>query len=715
MLFNANGFLSVRTFFMRNAKQLSVLMALLFTCTLLRAQIRIACVGNSITYGMGVENREKNSYPAQLQAMLGSGYQVLNYGVSGTTLLRKGNRPYWATEQYNQSLSSNPNIVLIKLGTNDSKAANRPFHAELKTDLTTMVNRYRQLPTKPRVILLLPVPSFVKDSNDIYDPVIKNAIHPAIKEVAFELGLELIDLHQLLIDKPDMFPDNVHPTSLGATVMAKRIYEYLTLKEGNPPAWGMLIRPGVPQVNFHGYVQHNLTWENRMVHIVEPKRYAAGRPWVWRARFWGHEPQVDIALLERGFHIVYCDVAELFGNREAIDIWNRFYDLMVKFGLSKKAVLEGMSRGGVYVYNWALANPDKVACIYVDNPVLDLKSWPGGIGKGKASAADWAQFKKVYQLSDAAAKSFKGSPLDSAEKIASLKIPLLHVVGDKDDVVPLAENTKPFEERIRKAGGQIEVIHKPQGKHHPHCLPNPTPIVDFILRHTGQKTNFALIPAPGSEYRSGAGWTEGAEWWKQFQSIDSLLKAKAPLDIIFLGNSITQGIGTDRPYVTHKPGASAFEKAFQGFNWVTAGISGDRTQHILWRLQHGAYREASPRFLVLTIGVNNMPDDSAEEIAEGILACAQWIRSNMPSTKLILTGPLPAGVEKTDVKRVKYEAIHEQLSKRRIDGVNYLPIHKPFISGDGRLDLKLVSTDGIHLEAAGYAAWARVLENVIKG
>ncbi len=98
---------------------------------------------------------------------------------------------------------------------------------------------------------------------------------------------------------------------------------------------------------------------------------------------------------------------------------------------------------------------------------------------------EWEAFKRDFSLNtEEEATAFKGNPLDMAEKIAKLKIPLLHVVGDVDDVVPIGENTTPFEKRIRAAGGNITVIHKPLVGHHPHSLPNPQPIVDFIVKAT---------------------------------------------------------------------------------------------------------------------------------------------------------------------------------------------------------------------------------------
>lgn len=677
-------------------------------------KVKIACVGNSITYGARLNPREKNSYPGQLQAMLGNEHQVMNFGVSGTTLLRNGNSPYWKTEQYNKALQSNPDIVFIKLGTNDSKAINRKFYSEFETDYANLIDSFQLLPTKPRVILLLPVVSFEKDSNQIYDPVITKEIIPRIRKIAYEKKCELLDLHPMFLDKVWMIPDAIHPSSIGATLIAQRLYEYLQLKEKQFDIFSK-IKEEKKFSSFFGFDCADFTFNNRNCKVVKPRKAVQGLPWVWRARFWGHEPQTDIALLERGFHVVYCDVAELFGNKEAIALWNVFYKKMVRAGLHKKTVLEAVSRGGVYAYNWAAANPGKVACVYADAPVLDLKSWPGGKGKSKGSASDWEQFKKDYNYnSEEEAASFKGSPLDKVAAIVKGKFPMLHVVGDADEVVPVDENTNPFEAKIKNAGGNITVIHKPGIKHHPHSLENPKAIVDFILSATGYKINFAAIAAPGSEYRSAAGWKEGTDWWTQNDDINTLLKNNRQTDIVFIGNSITQGIAGERPSVTYKPGKAAFDKAFSGYNWISAGISGDRTQHILWRLQNGSYAAAKPKVAVLAIGVNNFADDSGEEAAKGIHEILQWMKKNMPATKIILIGTLPCGVKKDDAYRKKYETVQAIIRKYKQKNLMYLPLANTFIRPDGNLDLTLCSGDGIHLVEKGYEMWANTLKDLVE-
>ncbi len=148
------------------------------------------------------------------------------------------------------------------------------------------------------------------------------------------------------------------------------------------------------------------------------------------------------------------------------------------------------------------------------------------------------------------------------------------------------------------------------------------------------------------------------------------------------------------------------------YKWECAGISGDRTQNVLWRLQNGAYRNAAPRLIVLTIGVNNFPDNEAEEVAEGIKEIITWINKNMPKTKVLLIGPLPAGNTPGEMRRVKYEKTQAIIRDFAVRG-KYLSLAGTFILPDGRLDPQRCSSDGIHLQTAGYEAWAKALKPVV--
>ena len=184
--------------------------------------LKVACVGDSITYGAGIKDRENHSYPKQLARMLGDGFLVENFGVSGATLLKKGDRPYWKTGKYKGALALQPDIVVIKLGTNDTKPKNWKHKDQIAADLKAMVGAFRELPSKPVVFLCLPVPAF-PERWGIRDSVIKSELIPIIKEVAKSEKCPVIDLYKALDGKRELFPDKVHPNQGGAKVIAETV------------------------------------------------------------------------------------------------------------------------------------------------------------------------------------------------------------------------------------------------------------------------------------------------------------------------------------------------------------------------------------------------------------------------------------------------------------------------------------------------------------
>lgn len=261
---------------------------------------------------------------------------------------------------------------------------------------------------------------------------------------------------------------------------------------GAPSVAGEVPPPGFPgtKSDWNGFERHDFEVDGRPVLVVSPKSPAAGLPWVWHGEFFGHKPEPDIALLHKGFHIVYMSVPDMFGSPTAVAHWNQFYaELTGQYGFSKKVALVGLSRGGLYCYNWAAANPDKVACCYGDAPVCDLKSWPGGMPKGRSKATgnarEWPLMLKAYGFrDDAEALAYEHNPIDNLAPLAAAKIPLLHVYGDADEHVPWDENTGVIAERYKALGGQIVLIPKPGIGHHPHGLEDSTPIVEFIERNS---------------------------------------------------------------------------------------------------------------------------------------------------------------------------------------------------------------------------------------
>lgn len=186
--------------------------------------VRVACIGNSITDGFGIDMASEYGYPAVLQAKLGAGYCVKNYGVSAHTLLRKGDLPYVRRMAWRDARAFMPNVVILKLGTNDSKPENWRFGDDFEADLLAMVDTLQALPSKPKIYLATPIRA-LKPTWNISDSLIANAIIPVIKKVAKKRKCALIDLHTSFDNSGLMLQDGIHPSRKGAARMAELIYE----------------------------------------------------------------------------------------------------------------------------------------------------------------------------------------------------------------------------------------------------------------------------------------------------------------------------------------------------------------------------------------------------------------------------------------------------------------------------------------------------------
>ncbi|GAB6166908.1 hypothetical protein JCM19992_29080 [Thermostilla marina] len=244
------------------------------------------------------------------------------------------------------------------------------------------------------------------------------------------------------------------------------------------------------KTTWNGFDRFEFEIKGRRAYVVVPPKTAEGKPWIWRARFPDYHAEMDIALVRRGFHVGYVDVAGLYGSPKALEIGDAFYEFVTdSLGLAPRPVLEGVSRGGLFVYNWAARHPDRVACIYADTPVMDIRSWPGGKGRGRGAPANWQECLDAYGLTQDEAAHFDGNPIDHAAIIAKARIPILHVVSDNDSIVPPAENTDLFAERLRAAGWNMEILRIAQGTEssggHHFVHPDPDRVVDFILVSTG--------------------------------------------------------------------------------------------------------------------------------------------------------------------------------------------------------------------------------------
>ena len=168
--------------------------------------VRVACIGNSITFGAGIRNRSRDSYPSVLARMLGDSYWVKNFGVSARTMLNKGDHPYMNEPAYKNALAFNPNIVVIKLGTNDSKSFNWKYKADFMKDAQTMIDAFKGLPSQPKIYLCYPSKAYLT-GDGINDDIISKEIIPMIKKLAKKNDLSVIDLHTAMDGMPELFPD----------------------------------------------------------------------------------------------------------------------------------------------------------------------------------------------------------------------------------------------------------------------------------------------------------------------------------------------------------------------------------------------------------------------------------------------------------------------------------------------------------------------------
>ena len=189
--------------------------------------VRVACIGNSITFGAGIRNRSRDSYPSVLARMLGDSYWVKNFGVSARTMLNKGDHPYMNEPAYKNALAFNPNIVVIKLGTNDSKSFNWKYKADFMKDAQNMITAFKGLPSQPKIYLCYPSKAYLT-GDGINDDIISKEIIPMIKKLAKKNDLSVIDLHTAMDGMPELFPDRIHPNEKGAQVMAKAVYQSIS-------------------------------------------------------------------------------------------------------------------------------------------------------------------------------------------------------------------------------------------------------------------------------------------------------------------------------------------------------------------------------------------------------------------------------------------------------------------------------------------------------
>ncbi len=204
-----------------------LILTLLMTLSLLscdkNTKLKVACVGDSITNGDWLKG---DDYPAQLNELLGNDWEVGNFGLSGAAVLKKGDFPYAKSREFNHAKLFAPDVIIIKLGTNDAKIHNWKFKEYFVDDYKEIINDFSKLNSKPVIFICYPVPAY-KNSFDINGSVIENEMLPKINEIAKDTGVKIIPLFQALSNKSALFPDGIHPNKEGARLIAENIKAFL--------------------------------------------------------------------------------------------------------------------------------------------------------------------------------------------------------------------------------------------------------------------------------------------------------------------------------------------------------------------------------------------------------------------------------------------------------------------------------------------------------
>jgi pimeloyl-ACP methyl ester carboxylesterase len=244
------------------------------------------------------------------------------------------------------------------------------------------------------------------------------------------------------------------------------------------------------KTTWKGFIRYDFNFHGRGCRIVCPEKAAAGNPWVWNARFPDWHTETDSILLTQGFFITYINTDEFNGSPEGVAIWDDYFRYLAdSLGLENRVALEGISRGGLYVYNFAKKYPYRISCIYAEAPVCDFKSWPGGFGKGPGSPDDWKLILKAYGFKDnTEAKAYRDNPVDNLEKLAAERVPVLHMIGLNDSIVPPAENSMILIDRYIRLGGPATIIPCTKGKQelkgHHFDIETPDLVAGFIMSNT---------------------------------------------------------------------------------------------------------------------------------------------------------------------------------------------------------------------------------------
>ena len=381
----------------------------------------------------------------------------------------------------------------------------------------------------------------------------------------------------------------------------------------------------ITRTNWKGYSRLDFMFDDREARIILPDNPHPGNPWVWRARFPDWHTEADSILASEGFHIVYINTDNKFGSPSAMEIWDKFYKFLIEnYALQSKVALAGVSRGGLFIYNWAKRNPEKVSCIYAEAPVCDFNSWPAGFGEGKASPQDWKTLKKEYGFrSDEEAKAYSNNPVNNLENLARYKIPILHMISLDDKIVPPHENTFPLVDTYLKLGGPATVVPCTMGEHtlegHHFQIETPRQVADFIKYHTLKGIQISSLNF--QHIRSG------------LQNCQIKFEKEKFGRVAFLGGSITYNSGW-RDSICHY-----LIKRFPDtkFEFINAGIPSMGSTPAAFRLERDVLSKGRIDLLFEEAAVNDASNGrTSEEQIRAMEGIIRHLRYSNPGINIVM-------------------------------------------------------------------------------
>jgi sialidase-1 len=378
--------------------------------------------------------------------------------------------------------------------------------------------------------------------------------------------------------------------------------------------------------NWKGYTRYHFRLHEREAFITAPHSSLENKEWVWRARFPEWHTEMDEILLEAGFHIAYINTDHMFGSPGAMDIWDEFYKHMVdELGFAEKASLEGVSRGGLFVFNWAKRNPWKVHAIYTEAPVCDFKSWPGGYGSAVGDREAWDRLKEAYGFeNDQEAIAYRDNPLDNLEGLGLARVPVLAMIGLNDRVVPPSENMFILSDRYVQAGGPITLIpctgDKEELMGHHFTIETPEQGAAFIISSTLRPS---LTLSSRIFHQDGQGLANSL----------TKFETEETGTVAFLGGSITQNGGWRDSICGY------LQERFPRteFTFIPAGIASMGTTPGAFRLVRDVLSRGPVDLLFVEAAVNDATNGrSREEQVRGMEGIVRHTLLENPATDIVI-------------------------------------------------------------------------------